>query len=441
MSAELQTFSLRPLAIPVDCRVTFLSNKSLIKNMSWMTSISIVERIAGLLQTVLIARVLGITEYGIYGLIFGTIGLAASVAAIQMGFTATVFISRYRNTDKDKAAFVISFVNRFSLAVSFFFLMVALPFSAFLSQWLIGDSGSEWAIVAGCLLVALSIIGGVQDGIIQGFEDFRSIALVRLATTLVSLSCVYPVGRTYGLLGVMAVMLLGPVFKYFLLVRTVRLHVRRYQLPPTGGGLRGKDLLWDFSIPSMLASLLAGVTGWLGTLMLSRQANGFDALAIVNTGLQWRGPVFLLASAMSAVAIPAISRHFQSGNDAAIQRLHHQVLWFNGGVSLLAVLVLTGLAPMILKTYGAGFAGGDLVFSLVIASTLPQAMANVYLQELSAKGLMWRQNFLYLGLVVPMFAGFYLLIPSYQGIGYALANLASWVIFALALMINKRSSK
>lgn len=421
--------------------VAALKNKILFRNMSWMTAISVVERLAGLLQTVLIARVLGITDYGVYGLIFGTIGLTASIAGLQMGFTATVFVARYRDADKDKAAFVINLMKKFSFGIALLLLVGTIPFSPFLSEWLIGNNYSAWPVLAGCILIALSIIGGVQDGILQGFEDFRSIALVRLATTVISLVCIYPVGIIYGLLGVMAVMLIGQILKYILLVGSVRQHVHTYQLPPNGGGLRGKDLLWNFSIPSMLASLLAGVVGWSGTFMLSRQASGFDALAIVNIGLQWRGPVFLLTSAISTVAIPAMSRHFQAGNEAVIQRLHQQVLWFNGGVSLLVILMLTGLAQIILKTYGSDFTSGSLVFSLVIVSTLPQTIANVYLQELSAKGRMWRQNLLYLGLVLPMALGFYMLIPGYHGTGYALANLASWIIFVLVLFIDKQESQ
>ena len=47
------------------------------------------------------ARVLGITDYGVYGLLFGTIGLASSTAGMQMGLTSTVFVARFRATDKD----------------------------------------------------------------------------------------------------------------------------------------------------------------------------------------------------------------------------------------------------------------------------------------------------------------------------------------------------
>jgi len=418
-----------------------MSEKALLKNMSWLTLVSGVERVAAVLQTVLVARALGITDYGVYGLIFGTIGLAASIAGLQMGLTATVFVARYRDTDKGKAAYVISFVNRFGIATALCFLLCTLPFASPIAVWLIGPNGSVPAITAGCLLAAFSVISGVQDGVIQGFEDFRSVALTRLATTIITLACIYPAGAEFGLLGVMAVVLLGLVVKYLLLTSKLGQHARHYQLPAKGEGLRGRDLMWGFSFPSMLVSLLVGAVGWSGTFILSRQANGFDALAVVNTGLQWRGPIFLLTTAISSVAIPAISRHFQAENHSAIRGLHQKVLLFNGGFALLASVAMVVLSPLILLLYGPGFADGAFVFSLVVASAIPQVIANVYLQHLVAKGQMWLQFFLHLWLVVPLGIGFSAFVPRFQSEGFALVNFTAWTIFATVLAFNTKAAR
>ena len=417
-----------------------MSETALLRNMSWLTLVSGAERMAAVLQTVLVARALGITDYGVYGLIFGTAGLAASVTGLQMGLTATVFVARYRDTEKGKAAYVISFVNRFGIATAFCFLLCTLPFASPIAVWLIGPNGSVPAIIAGCLLAAFSVISGVQDGVIQGFEDFRSVALTRLATTIITLACIYPAGAEFGLLGVMAVVLLGLVVKYLLLTSKLGQHARHYQLPPKGEGLRGRDLMWGFSFPSMLVSLLVGAVGWSGTFILSRQANGFDALAVVNTGLQWRGPIFLLTTAISSVAIPAISRHFQAANHSAIRGLHQKVLLFNGGFALLAAVAMMALSPLILLLYGPGFENGTLVFSIIVASSVPQVIANVYTQQLVAKGHMWHQLFLHVWLLVPLGIGFAYLVPRYHGEGYAIVNLAAWGIFACALAVALRSA-
>src|SRR5689334_25050906 len=53
------------------------------KNVSIVLTISVIERVGAVLQTIMIARAIGATEYGRYGLLFGAIGLAASVAGMQ----------------------------------------------------------------------------------------------------------------------------------------------------------------------------------------------------------------------------------------------------------------------------------------------------------------------------------------------------------------------
>ncbi|MBA2237814.1 MAG: oligosaccharide flippase family protein, partial [Lysobacter sp.] len=92
-----------------------------------LTGVTAVERVAALLQTILIARALGIVEYGIYGLLFTSIGFVASIAGLQMGLTATVLVARYRDTEKAKAAAVIGNVTRFALLVALAFWVLSLP--------------------------------------------------------------------------------------------------------------------------------------------------------------------------------------------------------------------------------------------------------------------------------------------------------------------------
>lgn len=418
-----------------------MSQRTLLKNMSWLTLVSGIERVAAVLQTVLIARALGITDYGVYGLIFGTIGMTASVAGLQMGLTATVFLARYRDTAKAKAAFVISFVNRFGLAVAVIFLLCTIPFADTIARWLILPLGSTLAVKVGCLLVAFSILSGVQDGVIQGFEDFRSVAATRMATTILTLICIYPASVKYGLLGTLCTALIGVIFKILLLVRKLESHIKSHNLPIKGEGLLGRDIFLGFSFPSLVVSLLVGVTGWIGTVVLSRQVNGFEALALVNTGLQWRGPIFLLTSAVASVVIPAMSRYYQAENHSAILALQRQVLLFSGGFALFAAVILSAFSGLILRLYGPDFTDGNFVFSIMLVSAVPQVVAGAFLQNMVAKGLMWRQLVLHLWLVVPLGIGFAVLVPMYESNGFAIANLLAWCIFSIALSLNGNEIK
>src|SRR5262249_56644502 len=58
-----------PIGAPEPRALDDSTDSGLIKNIAWLTLVSGVERGAALVQAVLIARAIGITDYGVYGLI------------------------------------------------------------------------------------------------------------------------------------------------------------------------------------------------------------------------------------------------------------------------------------------------------------------------------------------------------------------------------------
>jgi O-antigen/teichoic acid export membrane protein len=414
--------------------------KNLFGKYSWVTSVSIVERVAALGQTIVVARILGVREYGVYGLLMGSIGLTASIAALQLGLTATVFISRYREFDKPKAAFIVDFSTKLSLVIVVLFLVAVTPFNLFVSKWLFSDSAHGYAVIAGCFLVGLSIVGGVQDGIVQGFEDFRTIAVIRMLATLFSLVLIYPLGHAFQLAGVLLALLIGPAFKCFYLVRVQKMHCRKWNFPDKGAGVNPKELLWGFSIPSMAASLMSGFAAWYGMYLLSKQSDGFDSVAIVSISNQWKSPVLLLISAVTTVLVPEISRSHHLGDSETIERLRRRALLFNGTIAFVSVVIIASLAPLFFRAYGIDFSVTGYLFPLLVASAIPQAVATALMQELVGMGKMWRQNLLYLFLVIPMSVGFHLEVSRRGALGYAWVVFASWSVFFLALLLGRESS-
>ena len=229
-----------------------------VRNSVIVTGISGVERIGAVVQTILIARALGIVEYGIYGLLFTTIGLVASVVGLQMGLTATVLIARYRVTDKSNAGAVIRHVNRFAVLVALAFVLACLPASGWISQALFKSPDYAAAVLLGVAFIGVTLISGVQDGIVQGFEDFTAMARARLIAAFVTLVLIYPGAIVFGLTGVVAVILGGVGIKMAMLSFVVQSHRRREAIPSSGGTIRFWSMVVDFSLPSMLVSLLMG---------------------------------------------------------------------------------------------------------------------------------------------------------------------------------------
>lgn len=416
-----------------------LRTSTFVRNAFYLTGITGVERVAGLAQTVLLARALGITEYGIYGLLFSTIGLVASVMGLQMGLTATVFVARYRQNQKARAGAVIRYVMRFAVIVSAIFLLAALPFAKPLSAWLLKSGGYHLALSLGCLFVASSLLSGVQDGIAEGFEDFRAVAIARLVGTVTTLALIYPASIRHGLDGALVVLLAGVVIKYAILAIVIARHRRREAIPRQGGDVSFVGLVRDFSLPSMLVSLLWGVVMWYGTFLLSRAPAGFAAVAIVSVGLQWRGPLTLVTGALGRVAVPVFSRYEGTGDRDTSRRFKRKLMWLNGITVVGVVALLIAAAHFILGMYGKDFHAGWAVFVLLLLGAIPKVMADVHMQELVGHGRIWRQLWVYLPLLFVTLAGFMFLIPRSGGVGYGIAMLVGSSVFLVTATLSGRT--
>lgn len=404
-----------------------------------LTGVTAIERLAALAQTVLIARALGIVEYGVYGLLFTSIGLVSSVAGLQMGLTATVLVARFRDNEKAKAAAVISHVIRFALLVAVGFCVLSLPFAAELSRWLLRSPDYVVAIMLGCLFIGASLLSGVQDGIAQGFEDFRAVAFARFVSAAVTLVAIYPAALLAGLDGVILAILGGLLLKAVILERVIRRHRLAHSLPARGAGVAFSSMVLDFSLPSMLASLVLGGAIWWGSFLLSRQPAGFESVALVNTGLQWRGPVLLLAASLGSVAVPIFSRLADGTDRQGAQDFKRRMLWLNGAAALAISALIILLSGPLLGLYGTEFRAGQTIFAILVATTVPMVVANVHMQELVGAGLLWRQLALHVPMVLVLAIGFALLIPHFAGLGYAIAVAAASLVFVASATLGRPS--
>lgn len=408
--------------------ITDASKSQFSQNVFWFTALSGFERALALVQTALISNALGIGEYGVYGLLFGTIGYVASNAGFQMGLAATVFVSKYRETEKAKAAGVIAVVSRFAWLSALAIVVVALPFTGTLTEALVGASRYQVAVMLGIVFVGVTIVSGIQDGVAQGFEMFVVMAQIKIAVAVFVLASIYPVALEFGLSGVLFAILVGAVMKCLLLERAIWRRRAATNIPKRGSEVSIAALVADFALPSVVVSLVLGFVQWFGLWFMSKPAGGFDEVAIITTAGQWRGPVLLLTASLGGVAVPAFGRLAGAGNSLGSRRLRRMLSLVNLLISSVTSLAMVAASGVILSMYGSGFAAGRTAFCLMVLSTVPAVVANVYLQQLVGAARMWRQLWLNIPYVIALGVSFYVLVPRYQALGYAASVLIGSVV-------------
>jgi len=144
--------------------------------LTWTVLSAGIERVVAVVQTVVIARILGIEDYGRYGLIFSTIGLVASIAGFQLGTTATAYIARYRHSDPGAAAGVILLAEGLSLVTALAGLAVTAIAPEQIATWLFKQPSYADVVIPAGLLIMFSVVAGLLKKKLQGFEAFRTLA-------------------------------------------------------------------------------------------------------------------------------------------------------------------------------------------------------------------------------------------------------------------------
>lgn len=408
--------------------------RQFVGGIAWTMAATGAERGVALVQTFIIARLLGIEAYGRYGLLFVTVGLVSSVAGLQLGLTATVHISRSRISEPSRAAAVVRLCEIVSAAMALGAFGVIWFFPSLFAAALGGGDGySNVLLLAGIMAVA-SVIAGVQDSVLQGFEQFNTLAIIKVTTAAVGLALVLMLGRQNDLASVLLALSSASVIRLAAVLVMKESRMRRAGAHANLAAiLAAREVLWSFSLPSVLATLVGGLANWYGLVLVTKLPSGLADVAILTSGQQWRGMVLFATGVLASVAIPMMARMSHSGDYEGVRKIHQLNLAANM-IFGVAVVAVVGLASgPILAAYGKGFDGGRLVFWLMVASAVPMSYLNVLLQYLVSQGRMWMQLVQYCVTNAVLLISYQVSIAAWGGLGFAATTLVVSIISALAL--------
>lgn len=405
---------------------------SWLRGAGWLFSSSLIERAAALLQTIVIARTIGIEPYGRYGLLFSTIGLMTPLIALQLPYAIVYFVSRFRAADPARAGAVVLLARWLTIVTSVGALLLAIPFAVPLSGWLFHSDGYGNAIILGAVILLASVQAGLSDSLLQANERFRTLALARLSTAVFAFVIVAAAAYwTHSLIPVLAALAIAALAR----LAAVAIPARRISNEIAShsdlrSALRQGGVILHFALPSGLLSLAQGVAAWIGFYYLARTATGLRDVAAISTGMQWRSPILVVMTALASALLPMLGRYLGEDNKAQTHRLQRYNMILNVGVSLAFSLVVILAGPWILHAYGDGFGDKWLVFALFVGALVPAVYCNVHQQYLVATGRMWAQFLLFVPFTAIHVIGtlWYARVLDGAKLGYI--QLAGWVVTA-----------
>ena len=162
-------------------------SRRLARGAFWVLAGAVAARVVRIPISVILARLMGPTNYGELGIVSGSIDLFATFAGFGLGLTATKYVAELKTRDPLRAgrilaaSTIVAAVSGTIFAIALFALAPELAVRTLANPQLTGS------LRIGALAMLFSAMNGAQMGALYGFEAFQIVAYLQAALGLLDL--------------------------------------------------------------------------------------------------------------------------------------------------------------------------------------------------------------------------------------------------------------
>jgi O-antigen/teichoic acid export membrane protein len=398
----------------------------------WSLVGAVLARGLGVVSSIIVARMLGITAFGEFTMIQSTVGLFGTFAGLGLGITTTKYVAELRDTDPVRCGRIIGLILLVAAAGGLVAAAALLSFAPWIATHTLAAPQLAPLLRVGATLVLFNTLQGVYSGALAGFEAFKRVAQVNWLGAVIGgpllVLCTHVDGIRGAVWGSILQIVLGCAIGHFVLLKEAAKRNVDLSFAPARSDCH---ILWRFSMPAFLSSILFSPANWFCTTFLANQNQGFKEVAITNAAGQWRNLLLFLPMTMTTVLVPMFSSLYCAGNRPAFEKLLRRNMVINVGVCLALSAPLALLATIILNWYGPGFRSGVPVFLITLAGTALATATNLFSRAMQATGRAWLEMTFSALWALVLICACLLLVPAYKAVGLASAHIIAAAALAL----------
>lgn len=398
----------------------------------WSFSGTAIAKFIVLIAGIFCARILDKDEYGEFGMVRSTINMFIVFGVAGLGLTATKYISEYKEWQKERVSSIYLLTNGFAFVTGLAVAIIIIVFAPELANNTLHSPQLINDIRIGALLLFVSVINAAQTGTLSGLENFKGIALNTLKGSIAEAIGMLLGAYYWGVTGAILGYGIGFIVLYVTNHFSIRQSLKERDISIHWSSFQKKDLelLYKFSLPAALSSIMVMPVFWIVRSMLVR-ANGFGELAIYEAADQWKVIILFIPSAVSQIVLPILS---------SIVHIDRNKFWkvvvinigVNASIALVLAIIVSLLGNSIMGLYGDDY---DNVTPLVYLSlsTIFTSISSVIGLTIASKAKMWVGfSFNLVWAVMLICFSYFFLRLNMGASGIALAILCAYVIHALA---------
>lgn len=409
--------------------------RRVIKNSGYLFSATGVSAALSIVQSILIARILGAYGFGVLGTIIVFTNIINNFASFRMSELVIKYVGQFTEAgDRDRSAAVFKAAALAEMLASFAaFILICLLAPLGARLFAKDPAAAPWFAIYGLIVIA-NLIAESSTGLLQIFDRFRRMAALNVVSSLFTLVVVAGVYFTGGgMVGILLAYVGGKTIGALgLTVAALKEATRHWG---RGWWLAQLSLLRPqareltrFAVNTNLSGSLSLITKdsellWVSLLRSPLEA-GYYRLAFGLANLA-QMPIQPLPQA----TYPELSREVARRNWDNVRQVLRQGSLLAGGYTLVAALVLLLFGKQVISYfYQPEFLPAYPALLILLAGLL---VANTFywnriaLLAVGQPGYPTRVN---LGLAIAKIAGILLLVPTYGYLASASLYAGSFIV-------------
>ncbi|WP_302577156.1 oligosaccharide flippase family protein [Phocaeicola barnesiae] len=380
-----------------------LKSNKLFRDSFWTLFGNAIGKGLTVLSGILVAKLLGKDVFGEYGLLKNTLLIIAIFSTMGLGYTSTIFVSRYKQDNENilysfiKSLLYITFL--FSGIIAFLIFIFSSQIACFLE-----DSRLSMGLKYLSVIIIFNALTTTQIGILAGFKLFKQTAYINILSGI--LNFIFSVGLTYiwGFNGALLALLLSQVINYLLNYLILRkqlsfLNRTNNQKAPLLPILRQ-------SLPIALQEMSLSITHWLGTLLLLRLSN-YGEVGLYSAASQWSAVILFIPIALRNVVLSYLS--YKQSSDQR-NKILLTVMSLYVVCTLVPSILIHLFSKTIIQFYGESFIGLSNVLIVSCYATVFNSIYNIFSSVFMSKNKNWLLYGITISRDILNLIGLYLLI-------------------------------
>ena len=344
-------------------------------------------------------------SFGQLGMIRSTLNIFIVFGASGIGVTATKLISTYRINDIPRLLRMTRLTFRLAWVMALVLMVFCFVLARPIARHILHAEHLTFELQIASLLLLLSILYGVQNGVLTGLEQFKIMARNTFIGSLLEAVLMVAGAYFWGLTGAIVGLGIGLGALFWVNRLSIKKHYAQYVVGEMQSMHTPNDwsMLLNDCIPATLSALMVTPTFWgIRTILL--QYDGYNSLALFEAADQWKVMMLFIPTAISQMVLPILTcirqqrqqfRHVLLANIALIV-----------GISSVITLVVLLLGGPIMQLYGKGFSDKMPLVYLAL-SNIFSAYSNIIEMSIYSKNKMWQ------AFVINLFWAIVLLVSAY----------------------------